>query len=250
MGDSDAVTEVRGEVRLSLEHGVDVLVPGTLEVHDDLSRFPNGTFLVGGGPVKDDAVFGQDINEGRELFFLHQEHHMVLFPGGRLRQFFLRRVPEDEVSDAFDRLGEPPLFQEHLPGLGLEFFFGPVDPAAAESHRVGRVHHVAESKAPVIEVGGRCSVCQHDDHHRSPVERVDARLAEDAGVHARQEVPGLRVSDGNKIAGLASQPAGGEQTGVEHLVEFCVGDHFRLKLADTAPFCHEFHKFVHGVLPF
>ena len=79
-------------------------------------------------------------------------------------------VAEYEVPDAFPVSFDPLFLQELFPLGAFKFFFGSVDPAAAEAQCGGGQHHVSEGQTAVVHPGGGGLAGKHDKNDRSAVE--------------------------------------------------------------------------------
>ena len=145
----------------------------------------------------------------------------ALFPGTGIGN--LHRIAENAVAHTPQMLGKTPCLQQFLALGGVKDLTCPVDPAAAQTQRVGGIAHIAQRQCAVLHPAAiELRIGQNHDDTGRAVEGVIGR-AHDGGIQSGQQIPGFPVPDGHKADTLRVHAAGGIDAGFQHLIQQVIG---------------------------
>ena len=136
-------------------------------------------------------------------------------------------ITEDAVAYALILSFNTPFFQQLFSFFGSKLFLSTVNPAAAKTYGMSRLHQVAHYQAAVIGSKLIAFRSQNNKNHRCAIKTVDA-CAQNFTVHLRQFVANLFIGYRNNNYFLRTMTAGSIKTGIDNLVNQLLRYHIRL----------------------
>ena len=168
----------------------------------------------------------------------------MIFPQGSHRDIPFH-IAHHAVTDAFIFPGDAQGLQQGLAFRPVEFFLGPVDPAAAQAQGMGGQHQVPHDQGPVVHRRGPLFFRQDHQHSRCSVEGIEIRgPAADFTVQSAQPLHHGRIGNGQDDGILTAPSAGCIKAGFDDFPQVRFRYRVRFETADAPAHLHGFQYFI------